>query len=133
MKRVAACVLLVFCYFFANLCCSLFNYLSTYGMILNSISLILTILLSIGIAFLSFILSQKISYSSKGLRYKILSIFTMIIGIITAIGTLTTVNENAKMFDLITNPKMLLMFLMLLLNPTFIFGVVLFILYKNKY
>ncbi len=88
---------------------------------------------SVAFAFLSFYGPQKILVSDKGLRYKVLSIFTIIIGFTTGVSALTTVYENAELFDIFVHPDMLVLFLVSLINPTFIFGITLFVLYKKNY
>ncbi len=133
MKKFLVYVIMVLCYFASNWVCTILNTISANGEGLQAIALVLTILFSVAFAFLSFYGPQKILVSDKGLRYKVLSIFTIIIGFTTGVSALTTVYENAELFDIFVHPDMLVLFLVSLINPTFIFGITLFVLYKKNY
>ena len=133
MKKFLVYLIMVLCYFASNWVCTILNTISANGEGLQAIALVLTILFSVAFAFLSFYGPQKILVSDKGLRYKVLSIFTIIIGFTTGVSSLTTVYENAELFDVFVHPDMLVLFLVSLINPTFIFGITLFVLYKKSY
>lgn len=133
MKKFFVYAIMVLCYFASNMLCSVLNVLSANGQNLQAIALVLTIIFSAVFAFLAYYIPQKILVSEKGLRYKVLSIITMILGFMTAASTLLTVNENAELFDIFVNPQMLVLFLIALINPALIFGITLFILYKKNY
>lgn len=133
MKKFLVYVIMILCYFASNWACTIFNMFSANGGVIQVIALLLTIIFSIGFAFLSFYGPQKILLSEKGLRYKVLSIFTIIMGVITAMSAIKIVNENAELFDIFTQPDMLVLLLLSLLNPAFIFGVTLFIFYRKSY
>ncbi len=133
MKKFLVYVIMVLCYFASNWVCTILNTISANGEGLQAIALVLTILFSVAFAFLSFYGPQRILVSDKGLRYKVLSIFTIIIGFTTGVSALTTVYENAELFDIFVHPDMLVLFLVSLINPTFIFGITLFVLYKKNY
>ena len=133
MKKFLVYVIMVLCYFASNWVCTILNTISANGEGLQAIALVLTILFSVAFAFLSFYGPQKILVSDKGLRYKVLSVFTIIIGFTTGVSALTTAYENAELFDIFVHPDMLVLFLVSLINPTFIFGITLFVLYKKNY
>ena len=133
MKKFLIYTVMILCYFASNLFCTILNSISANGENIQAVALVLTILFSVAFAFLSFYTPQKILKSDEGVRYKILSIFTIIIGFTTGVSALTSVYENAELIDLFVNPYMLVLFLVSLINPTFIFGITLFILYKKNY
>ena len=124
---------MILCYFASNWFCTILNLISANRNNLQAVVLILTILFSIAFAFLSFYGSQKVLKSEKGLRYKVLSILTIIVGFTTGVSALTKAYENAELFDVFIHPDMLVLFLVSLINPTFIFGIALLLLYKKNY
>ena len=133
VKKFLVYLTMILCYFASNWFCKILNLISANVENLQAVALVLTILFSVAFAFLSFYGSQKILKSEKGLRYKVLSIFTIIVGFTTGVSALTTVYENAELFDIFVNPDMLVLFLVSLINPTFIFGITLFVLHKKNY
>lgn len=133
MKKFLTYLTMILCCFASNWFCTILNLISANGQNLQAVALVLTILFSIAFAILSFYGPQKILKSEKGVRYKALSIFTIIVGFTTAVSALTTVYENAELFDIFVHPDMLVLFLISLINPTFIFGIALFVVYKKNY
>lgn len=133
MKKFLVYIIMILCYLASNLVCTIINTISANGKSLQIMALALTILFSIVFAFLAFYGPQKILVSDKGLRYKVLSIFTIIIGFITGVSALTSVYENAELFDIFVHPDMLVLFVISLINPTFVFGIALFVSYKKHY
>ena len=133
MKKWGLYIIMILCYFASNIACNALNMLAqSGGMLMLIITLILTIIFSIAFAFLSFYIPQKIRVSEKGLRYKVMSVITLIIGIALVLSVIATINENIGLTN-IFNPYILLSILLSLLNPAFIFGITLFILYRSHY
>lgn len=133
MKKFLVYVIMVLCYFASNLVCSISNTLSSNEEGMQILALVITLISSIAFAFLSFYGPQKIFSSERGLRYKVLSIFSIVIGMIKGISAVTAVDENAELFNIIVQPDMLFLLIVSLLNPAFIFGITLFVLYKKNY
>ena len=132
MKKFLIYLIMIICYLVSNWMCEILNILSANYINLQAVALVLTILCSVALSFVSFYVPQKILTSGNGLRYKLLSLFTMIIGFTSGVSSLTTVYENIELFD-IFRPLIFFSLLVFLINPTFIFGIILFVLYKKNY
>ena len=61
-----------------------------------------------------------------------MSVITLIIGIALILSVIANINENIGLTN-IFNPYILLSILLSPLNPAFIFGITLFILYRSHY
>ena len=134
MKKASVYIIMVLCYIASNITCSLLNMLSQdSGIPMMITTLILSLIFSAAFAFLAFYIPQKLLASEDGMRYKVMSIIAIIIGSVMALSVIAAVNGNAGLTSILTNPYLLLLLLLSLLNSAFIFGITLFILYKKHY
>ena len=133
MKKFFAYAIIFVFHYIPGIICGILNVFSQNNMIIGIISLILTVALCILFANLTFKVSQNLSPSVKGLRYKVYSIYTILLGFTTGINAFTSVYKDAELIDIFTHPNMLGLFLVSLVNTAFIFGVSLFTIYKMNY
>ena len=132
MKKFLAYALMVLCYWFPNIISTVLNSLySTAGAMI--ISFVITVMSGVLFAFTAFYVPQKFVPSENGLRYKVLSIFAILCGVVAAVSAMRIIDENATLFDIFVSIDMLGFMLAALLNTAFIFGVTLFVLYKRNY
>ena len=132
-KNLLPWLILVAFYFVSNLISSILNVLA-YDLLFAIIATILTAISSAVVAQIAFKLSQKLGTSEYGLRYKVMGIFSSVIGIIFSIGTITSIYGNVELIpDIITNPQILLTWVVSLFNAAFIYGVTLLFFYNRIY
>lgn len=133
MKKFLAYVLMILFYFTSNTICNLLNafYYGSIGIMI--LSLALTVISSAILGYLSFRIPEKITCSEHGLRYKVFSILTLIIGVTTSISALSEAYPGIEMYQIFNNLDALAFFLVSLINPMFIFGITLFVFYKRNY
>ena len=132
MKKISTYIIIVLFCSLSNLFYTVLNSI-THNFITAIIGLLLMIAVSIGLGYLSFYVSQKISYSLNGIRYKVFSIFSMFMGIISGVNTVTELFPNYELVDVIINFDALITLISSLINPMLIFGVTLFIKYRSCY
>lgn len=134
MKRVLAIIVLILSYLLPNITSVIFAYRMYVSSVHPNVFLVLLILLSIGYSVAGFFLSNKIEKSKAGLRYKVISIFAIVIGAMNAINELTTFFPGTELVDMLSNYRIFLAFLILLLvRAPMLFGITQFILYKLNY
>ena len=125
MKKAAAYFIMILCYLLSNLACGALNALLAAQYVSAVISLILTCVCSLVFAILAIIIPNKIADSECGRRYKIFAIFSMIMGAVMGIGTVASMDYKGA--------YAILMIMISLINPTFIFGIGLLCLYVRDY
>ncbi|MBQ7118607.1 MAG: hypothetical protein IJO09_00180 [Oscillospiraceae bacterium] len=124
---------LVACYLFSNFMSIGFNQMYYEGRLAIAIVVILCISTSVGFAILGFYASNKFVVSDEGLRYKVISIFAMFIGVISGIGQFTSIFPNVELFEALMDSQMALALFLSLINSAFVFGICLFVVFKMKY
>lgn len=127
-KRVLACFILCVCAFILNV---IFLIISPIAL---QTGVIYPILITFSIsgaasAVLGFYIPQLISYSKKGLRYLIMSVINIFYGFVLSIVILvySVVNTTVPFYYYI------LLLIFSFLNPYFISGVIMLILYRKNY
>ena len=132
-KRIVAWLILCLCVVFPNILIALIGYILPTSYFSNIAILIIYLILIVAFAFVGFNLSQVISLSKGGLRYKVIAIFTIIIGSLAGFSKFLELSQIDSLSEIFTNFGNLFIFLICFLNAHFIYGITMLILYKNNY
>ena len=132
-KRIVACLILCLCVVIPNILITLIGYILPTSYFSNIAILIIYLILIVAFAFVGFHLSQVISLSKGGLRYKVIVIFTIITGSLGGFSKFLELSQIDSLSEIFTNFGNLLMFFVCFLNALSIYGVTMLILYKNAY
>ena len=132
-KRIVAWLVLCLCVVIPNILITLIGYILPTSYFSYMAILIIYLILIVAFAFVGFHLSQVISLSKSGLRYKVIAIFTIIIGSLGGFSKFLDLRQVDTLIEIFTNLGNLLMFFVCFLNALTIYGVTMLILYKNNY
>ena len=132
-KRIVAWLILCLCVVFPNILIALIGYILPTSYFSNLAILIIYLILIVAFAFVGFHLSQVISLSKSGLRYKVIAIFTIIIGSLAGFSKFLELSQIDSLSEIFTNFGNLLMFFVCFLNALTIYGVTMLILHKHNY
>ena len=133
LKKIFAWLVLCLCVVIPNILITLIGYILPTSYFSNMAILIIYLILIVAFAFVGFNLSQVISLSKGGLRYKVIAIFTIIIGSLCGFAKFLDMGLVDTLTEIFTDFGNLFIFLICFLNTFFIYGVTILILYKHKY
>ena len=133
LKKIFAWLVLCLCVVIPNILITLIGYILPTAYFFNMAILIIYLILIVAFAFVGFNLSQVISLSKGGLRYKVIAIFTIITGSLGGFSKFLDLRQVDTLIEIFTDFGNLFMFLICFLNAHFIYGITTLILYKNNY
>lgn len=133
LRKLLAYLIMLLCIGISNSVITMIGYIIPINNFTRVIILVLYAILIVVFAFVGFKLPQVISPSEEGLRYKVISMFTIITGSFASFSKFLDLRQVDTLIDIFTDFGNLFIFLICFLNAHFVYGITMLILYKINY